>query len=90
MLTPMVYIYIFFFFFFFFFNLDLNFCTNHHPCKNGGSCFNSGHGSYNCKCPPNFTGKNCEIELNACDQEPCQNGGTCRVSRVLLVFTSLT
>ena len=67
--------------------LDLNFCTNHRPCKNGGLCSNSGHGSYNCKCPPNFTGKHCEIELNACDQEPCQNGGTCRVSsRVLLVI----
>lgn len=60
--------------------LDLQFCANHRPCKNGGTCYNSGHGSYTCQCPPNFTGKNCEVELTSCDLEPCRNGGTCMVS----------
>lgn len=61
-------------------NQDLNFCTNHKPCKNNGLCSNSGQGSYTCTCPPNFTGKNCEVELTNCEHAPCENGGTCRVS----------
>ncbi|KAI1308976.1 Neurogenic locus protein delta [Halotydeus destructor] len=61
-------------------NQDLNYCTNHKPCKNGGSCTNSGKGSYTCTCQPNFTGKNCETELTNCDHNPCQNGATCRIT----------
>ena len=56
---------------------DLNFCTNHRPCKNGGTCYNSGQGSYTCVCPPNFSGKNCDVQLKECDFDPCKNGGTC-------------
>ena len=29
------------------------------PCLNGGSCTNK-HGDYECTCPAEFTGKNCE------------------------------
>nr|XP_020455448.1 coagulation factor IX-like [Monopterus albus] len=32
------------------------------PCQNGGVC-EDGVGSYVCWCNPNFTGKNCEIEV---------------------------
>ncbi|XP_030374213.1 neurogenic locus protein delta [Scaptodrosophila lebanonensis] len=60
-------------------NQDLNYCTNHRPCKNGGTCFNTGQGLYTCKCAPGFSGNDCQTEINSCDGEvnPCQNGGTC-------------
>ncbi|XP_075145714.1 neurogenic locus protein delta [Haematobia irritans] len=59
-------------------NQDLNYCTNHHPCQNGGICFNTGQGLYTCKCPPGFNGPDCQYEINSCAEEnPCQNSGTC-------------
>ncbi|TRY93896.1 hypothetical protein DNTS_013074 [Danionella cerebrum] len=58
-------------------NEDLNFCTNHRPCRNDATCTNTGQGSYTCFCKPGFSGKNCEIETNECDSNPCKNGGSC-------------
>ncbi|OWF41210.1 delta-like protein D [Mizuhopecten yessoensis] len=61
-------------------NQDLNFCTHHSPCRNGGICTNTGQGSYTCTCQSGFMGTNCEIEMDDCEQQPCQNGGTCQDS----------
>jgi len=58
-------------------NQDLNYCTNHKPCKNGGTCFNTGQGSYTCDCPAEFTGTDCELVKDDCTVIPCLNGGTC-------------
>ncbi|XP_030075977.1 delta-like protein C isoform X1 [Microcaecilia unicolor] len=58
-------------------NQDLNYCTNHRPCKNGATCTNTGQGSYTCSCRPGFTGISCEIETNECDSNPCKSGGSC-------------
>ncbi|KAM4641556.1 delta-like protein 3 [Discoglossus pictus] len=58
-------------------NQDLNYCTNHRPCRNGASCTNTGQGSYSCNCRPGYTGTNCEIETNECASNPCKNGGSC-------------
>lgn len=58
-------------------NQDLNYCTHHKPCKNDATCTNTGQGSYTCKCAAGFTGTNCEIEVDDCQQQPCFNGGTC-------------
>ncbi|KRT85748.1 EGF domain-containing protein [Oryctes borbonicus] len=58
-------------------NQDLNFCTNHKPCKNGGTCFNTGQGSYTCSCPPGYNGTQCENPVNDCSRNHCLNGGTC-------------
>ncbi|RXG56031.1 Neurogenic locus protein delta [Armadillidium vulgare] len=58
-------------------NQDLNYCTNHQPCKNGATCFNTAPGSYSCKCPPGFNGTNCEIPNDSCALNPCKSGGTC-------------
>lgn len=41
------------------FHVDVNECTVHKPCKNGGTCINS-VGGYSCKCPNNFKGKHCD------------------------------
>lgn len=30
-----------------------------------------------CKCPPNFSGTNCEIAVDPCDLVSCLNGGQC-------------
>ncbi|KAL3872719.1 hypothetical protein ACJMK2_035925 [Sinanodonta woodiana] len=59
-------------------NQDLNYCTHHSPCKNGGTCQNSGQGSYTCVCDEGFTGTNCEVEIDDCQNDPCLNGGTCK------------
>lgn len=40
--------------------LPVNVCAVHKPCKNGGTCVNTGYGGYNCKCPANYKGKNCD------------------------------
>lgn len=58
-------------------NQDLNYCTNHRPCRNDATCTNTGQGSYTCTCRPGFSGKTCEIETNECDSNPCKNGGSC-------------
>ncbi|XP_022915301.1 neurogenic locus protein delta [Onthophagus taurus] len=58
-------------------NQDLNFCTNHRPCKNGGTCRNTGQGSYTCSCPPGFNGTDCESTISGCSPSRCSNGGTC-------------
>ncbi|XP_058796227.1 neurogenic locus protein delta isoform X2 [Phymastichus coffea] len=58
-------------------NQDLNFCTNHKPCRNGGTCFNTGEGSYTCSCAPGFTGTDCETPLLDCQSQPCLNQATC-------------
>ena len=59
--------------------IDLNYCTHHRPCGNGGTCTNTGQGSYTCKCQSDFTGNNCEMRKDPCEVEPCSNDGVCRV-----------
>lgn len=67
-------------------NQDLNYCTNHKPCRNGGTCRNTGQGSYTCECPPGFNDTNCQFpaggaavdgSFRTSDDCPCFNGGTC-------------
>ncbi|KAK6175562.1 hypothetical protein SNE40_014001 [Patella caerulea] len=51
------------------------------PCLNGGACTDRGSSDYYCTCPPQYTGVNCEIEMNICiTSRPCRNGGICRIN----------
>lgn len=59
-------------------NQDLNYCTNHKPCKHGGTCTNTGQGSYTCTCAEGYSGTNCEEEVDDCVHQPCLNGATCK------------
>ncbi|KAL7870421.1 hypothetical protein SRHO_G00079180 [Serrasalmus rhombeus] len=56
---------------------DLNYCGNHQPCKNGGTCINTEPNEYNCMCQDGFLGRNCDIVEHACLSSPCMNGATC-------------
>ncbi|XP_077154662.1 protocadherin Fat 3 isoform X5 [Ranitomeya variabilis] len=47
------------------------------PCQNGGSCTSVPSGGYQCTCPSQYIGKNCESEITACFPNPCRNGGSC-------------
>lgn len=58
-------------------NQDLNYCTNHRPCQNNGTCFNTGQGSYTCECLPGYMGQDCEIKISECKYTPCLNDGIC-------------
>lgn len=36
-----------------------------HLCQNGGTCID-GVNNYRCRCPPNFTGSYCELDVDEC------------------------
>ncbi|XP_032230044.2 sushi, von Willebrand factor type A, EGF and pentraxin domain-containing protein 1 isoform X2 [Nematostella vectensis] len=51
------------------------------PCQNEGLCANlPDYSDYTCTCKKEFTGKNCEKEMTACDSQPCANGGACKAT----------
>ena len=58
---------------------ELNLCESiPFPCENGGTCKQT-FKSFECVCPPGFSGKACQISTISCDQgNPCQHGGSCK------------
>ena len=56
-------------------DLDKDECEDE-PCQHGGSCAQTIiPGNYNCACPQEYKGKNCEeLKIKTCAQEPCRHG----------------
>ena len=58
-------------------------CTTVNPCQNSAVCTESTSDNsiaindYHCACPAGYTGTNCEIDTDGCDNEPCLNGAFC-------------
>lgn len=49
------------------------------PCQNGGKCVRR-EGGYTCMCAENFTGTDCQININKllpCTTDPCDGGHSC-------------
>ena len=46
------------------------------PCGVNANCSSSGN-SYICDCYPEYTGTECDVELDPCVFNPCENEGSC-------------
>ena len=66
---------------------DLDECL-YQPCQNGGICSQTTiPGGYNCECPEEFEGPNCEeLKIKTCANQPCKNGATCRDGKSMCFF----
>ncbi|CAH1274490.1 NOTCH2 [Branchiostoma lanceolatum] len=58
---------------------DFSECESN-PCSSGSTCINL-PGSYECRCPPGFTGQQCDQPIDFCVVSLCQNGATCDSGR---------
>uniref|UniRef100_A0A3B4ZWR4 Protein jagged-2-like n=1 Tax=Stegastes partitus TaxID=144197 RepID=A0A3B4ZWR4_9TELE len=47
------------------------------PCAQGGTCIDMENG-FECLCPPQWTGKTCQIDVNECAGKPCLNAYSCK------------
>ncbi|XP_061667849.1 protein jagged-2b isoform X2 [Syngnathoides biaculeatus] len=47
------------------------------PCAWGGTCVDRDDG-FECLCPPEWTGKTCQIDANECARNPCVNAKSCK------------
>lgn len=53
----------------------VDFCEESgYPCGDGGQCVAN---TTTCLCKPNRTGRQCELAVDLCLDDPCLNGGTC-------------
>jgi Notch 1 len=48
-----------------------------YPCKNAGSCVDTGNSEFKCLCSTGYTGELCEEVIDFCASNPCKNNGKC-------------
>jgi hypothetical protein len=56
--------------------VELNGCDKT-PCLNGGTCTDTGAGTFSCECVEGYEGDACETDSDNCAAKPCLNGGKC-------------
>ena len=57
-------------------NVSMDPCLLLQPCQNNATCTNTTTSTgYACSCPPQFAGKNCEIDQRPCQPLSCRNNG---------------
>ncbi|BFZ23346.1 hypothetical protein BsWGS_26385 [Bradybaena similaris] len=60
---------------------DRRLCEKY-PCHNDAQCIDVSPTQYRCVCLQQFTGSNCETQIDVCvTSQPCQNGGQCVVTK---------
>ncbi|MGH0117939.1 UNVERIFIED_CONTAM: hypothetical protein FKN15_042714 [Acipenser sinensis] len=47
------------------------------PCAHGGTCQDL-HNGFQCSCPPQWTGKTCQLDADECELQLCVNALACR------------
>ena len=50
--------------------------TNFSSFRNHGTCILTSDNDFQCQCLYGYTGRQCEIKMNACNSNPCHHG-TC-------------
>ncbi|CAF4185728.1 unnamed protein product, partial [Adineta steineri] len=59
-------------------NVSGTICDMGNQCLNDGSCRNiNNNQDYNCSCPPDFNGKQCQFDQRLCKENTCFNNGAC-------------
>ena len=61
------------------------------PCQNDGECVDDDDGGYECKCTPNWEGKNCELPkcklYKNCELPKCKLYKNCELSTLLNIIS---
>ena len=65
--------------------IDEDVCGHQTPCRNGGTCTNTGSDKYFCQCSVGYKGHNCDVDIDQCVSSPCLNAATCHVSKIVLL-----
>ncbi|CAF3833859.1 unnamed protein product, partial [Adineta steineri] len=61
-------------------NVSGTICDMGNQCLNDGNCRNiKNNQDYNCSCPPDFNGKQCQFDQRLCKENTCFNNGICDI-----------
>ncbi|CAF1399614.1 unnamed protein product, partial [Adineta steineri] len=62
-------------------NIPGTICDIQNQCVNNGKCINiNDKQDYNCSCPFDFSGKQCQFDQRLCKENTCLNKGVCKIT----------